>query len=66
MGLILFATGIGRYLAYHAIWAIVWTGLTIAIILLLISYSFPKETQIHITHFNYKELFWFVGSAPIQ
>ena len=41
---VLFLSGIARELEYSTINAITWTGLTIGIILLLVSYLFPKET----------------------
>ena len=40
---VLFLSG-ARELEYSTINAITWTGLTIGIILLLVSYLFPKET----------------------
>ncbi len=41
--LVLFVSGIARDLEYNTINAITWTGFAIGIILLLISYLFPKE-----------------------
>ncbi len=41
---VLFLSGIARELEYSTINTITWTGLTIGIILLLVSYLFPKET----------------------
>lgn len=41
---VLFLSGIARELEYSTINAITWTGLTVGIILLLVSYLFPKET----------------------
>lgn len=40
---VLFLSGIARELEYSTINAITWTGLTIGIVLLLVSYLFPKE-----------------------
>ncbi|MFP3489749.1 hypothetical protein R0K20_19320 [Staphylococcus sp. SIMBA_130] len=41
---VLFLSGIASELEYSTINAITWTVLTIGIILLLVSYLFPKET----------------------
>ena len=41
----LFVTGIAQNLAYSTIDAITWTGLTIGVMLILISYLFPKNSQ---------------------
>ena len=44
ISVVLFLSGIARELEYSTINTITWTGLTIGIILLLVSYLFPKET----------------------
>ncbi|WP_347553056.1 hypothetical protein ABFG93_22750 (plasmid) [Pseudalkalibacillus hwajinpoensis] len=40
----LFVSGIAQDLEYSTINAITWTGFTIGIILILVSYLFPKKT----------------------
>lgn len=42
--IVLFVSGISRNLAYSTIDTLTWTGFAIGIILILISYLFPKET----------------------
>ncbi|MCT2534858.1 hypothetical protein NC661_04035 [Aquibacillus koreensis] len=43
MRIVLFVSGIAQNLAYSTLDAITWTGLAIGIILLLMSYLFPKQ-----------------------
>lgn len=50
--LVLFVTGIAQNLAYSSIDTMTWCGLTIGIILLLISYLFPKNTRKNTAHSN--------------
>lgn len=43
IGIVLFNSKVGEQLAYNTIWSVIFTGLAIAMILLLISRLSPKE-----------------------
>lgn len=43
IGIVLFNSKVGEQLAYNTIWSVIFTGLAIAMILLLISRLIPKE-----------------------
>lgn len=43
IGIVLFNSKVGEQLAYNTIWFVIFTGLAIAMILLLISRLIPKE-----------------------
>ncbi|ARF14717.1 hypothetical protein [Sporosarcina ureae] len=43
IGIVLFNSKVGEQLTYNTIWSVIFTGLAIAMILLLISRLIPKE-----------------------